>query len=203
MNSVSEKLCLQYKTQSGYKLLFLSLSAILLAGTVIAGISVGASGLSPAEIVTSLFKDTGRSHSIVWMLRVPRVLMACLVGFGLGLAGTVFQAVLRNPLASPFTLGIGSGAGFGAVTVILFLGGGFHICRVAAGAFVFCRPFSLSDSRCVQNEAGIFRDHDPDRHCPDVSFLIPHVPVSVHGDHGAGSRSGVLVFWQSFKGGLA
>lgn len=137
MNTTAEALCRCYKDRAGYKALFLCLSTALLVAAIIAGLSIGASGLSPAEIMTALFRDTGRAHSIIWMLRLPRVLMAALVGFGLGLAGTVFQAILRNPLASPFTLGVGSAAGFGAVTVILFLGGGFQIYRVAGGAFAF------------------------------------------------------------------
>lgn len=137
MNTTAEALCRRYKEHAGHRVIFLLLSAALLAATIIAGLSIGASGLSPADIVTALFRDSGRAHSIVWMLRLPRVLMAVLVGFGLGAAGTVFQAILRNPLASPFTLGVGSAAGFGAVTVILFLCGGFQIYRVAVGAFVF------------------------------------------------------------------
>lgn len=137
MNTTAEALCRHYKDHAGYKALFLLLFTTLLAAAMIAGLCVGASGLSPAQIVTALFKDTGRAHSIVWMLRLPRVLIAVLVGGGLGLAGTVFQAIFRNPLASPFTLGVGSAAGFGAVTVIIFLGGGFQIYRVAGGAFVF------------------------------------------------------------------
>lgn len=137
MNTTAEALCRHYKDHTGYKTLFLLLFTTVLAAAIIAGLCVGASGLSPAQIVTALFKDTGRAHSIVWMLRLPRVLIAVLVGGGLGLAGTVFQAIFRNPLASPFTLGVGSAAGFGAVTVIIFLGGGFQIYLVAGGAFVF------------------------------------------------------------------
>jgi iron complex transport system permease protein len=63
--------------------------------------------------------------------------MAVLVGCGLAIAGTVFQAILRNPLASPHTLGIGSSAGFGAVMAIVF-GAGFHNEYLIAGnAFFF------------------------------------------------------------------
>jgi iron complex transport system permease protein len=136
MSTTVEAICRHYKTHAAYKALFVSIAAALLAAAVICGLAVGASGLSPGEVVSALFRDTGRAHSIVWALRLPRVLMAALVGLGLGVAGTVFQAILRNPLASPFTLGVGSGAGFGAVIVILFLGGGFQVYRVAGGAFV-------------------------------------------------------------------
>lgn len=57
---------------------------------------------------------------IVWSVRVPRVLTGLLVGFGLAISGAVMQPVLRNPMATPFTLGISSAAGFGAALVITF-----------------------------------------------------------------------------------
>lgn len=63
--------------------------------------------------------------------------MAGLIGIGLGTAGAVFQAVLRNPLASPFTLGIGSSAGFGAVVTIIFFNGLVNEYAIVTGAFVF------------------------------------------------------------------
>lgn len=57
--------------------------------------------------------------AIVWKLRLPRVLLAFLVGGALAASGTVVQSVLRNPLASPFTLGVSSGASLGAGIVII------------------------------------------------------------------------------------
>ncbi|TRO22417.1 FecCD family ABC transporter permease [Pseudomonas sediminis] len=60
--------------------------------------------------------------SIVWQLRAPRVLLGALVGAGLALVGTALQAVTRNPLADPHLLGVSSGAAFGAVLVVLYLG---------------------------------------------------------------------------------
>lgn len=75
---------------------------------------------------------------VVWQVRIPRILTALVVGFGLAISGAVMQPVLRNPMASPFTLGISSGAGFGAAVAIVFgksIGGGsFHI---VANAFAF------------------------------------------------------------------
>ena len=74
----------------------------------------------------------------VWNLRLPRILLGIVAGIGLGLAGAVMQALLRNPLASPYTLGISSGAGFGASLAILagagFVGGKYLI---IGNAFVF------------------------------------------------------------------
>ena len=75
---------------------------------------------------------------VVWQLRLPRIFLGIIAGIGLGLAGAVMQAILRNPLASPYTLGISSGAGFGASLAILagagLIGGKYLI---VGNAFVF------------------------------------------------------------------
>ena len=60
----------------------------------------------------------GKHRLMFWMLRVPRVLLGFLAGAGLASAGVVLQALLRNPLATPFTLGVSSGASFGVVGAI-------------------------------------------------------------------------------------
>ncbi|MDJ0325152.1 iron chelate uptake ABC transporter family permease subunit [Cryobacterium sp. PH31-AA6] len=59
------------------------------------------------------------TDSIVWQLRLPRVLTAAAVGAGLALSGAVMQSVTRNPLADPYLLGLSSGASFGAVCVVI------------------------------------------------------------------------------------
>ena len=56
---------------------------------------------------------------VIWRIRLPRVFMASLAGFGLAICGSVMQSVLDNPMASPYTLGISSGASFGAALAIL------------------------------------------------------------------------------------
>ena len=92
---------------------------------VVAGVSVllsarfGAVPLSSTEVISVLTgggSDTNRF--IVWELRLPRALLGILVGGGLALAGAVFQALLRNPLAEPYILGISGGAAAGAVLVL-------------------------------------------------------------------------------------
>jgi len=65
--------------------------------------------------------DAARDVSIFWQLRVPRALLGFVAGAGLALAGVVLQALLRNPLATPFTLGVSSGASLGVV-LALWLG---------------------------------------------------------------------------------
>ncbi|MCY3879979.1 MAG: iron ABC transporter permease [Rhodobacteraceae bacterium] len=65
---------------------------------------------------------TSGEAAIVWNIRFPRALLACLVGSGLALVGTALQAVTRNPLADPHLLGISSGGAFGAILALLHTG---------------------------------------------------------------------------------
>jgi iron complex transport system permease protein len=67
-----------------------------------------------------LAEVTVQQQQIVWLIRVPRVLLAALVGAGLAMVGTAMQAMVRNPLADPYLLGISSGASVGAVSVLAF-----------------------------------------------------------------------------------
>ena len=85
-----------------------------------------------------IHESTWLADVCVWNLRLPRILLGIVAGIGLGLAGAVMQAILRNPLASPYTLGISSGAGFGASLAILAgagLVGGKYL--IIGNAFVF------------------------------------------------------------------
>jgi iron complex transport system permease protein len=80
----------------------------------------------------------GAEAIVVWNLRLPRILIGILAGAGLAMAGAVMQGILRNPLGDPFTLGISSGASFGAALAILLgagLVGGKYL--IIGNAFVF------------------------------------------------------------------
>lgn len=114
-----------------YRLLLLGL-AVLLALSCAWSLAFGAAQV-PLERVLAILGQhlfgiapevpvNSGQDSIVWQLRAPRVLLGALVGAGLALVGTVLQAVTRNPLADPHLLGVSSGAAFGAVIVVLYLG---------------------------------------------------------------------------------
>lgn len=116
---------------SRFRLLLLGLS-VLLALSCAVSLAFGAAQV-PLERVLAILgqhlfgsvPDVAVSvgqDSIVWQLRAPRVLLGALVGAGLALVGTALQAVTRNPLADPHLLGVSSGAAFGAVLVVLYLG---------------------------------------------------------------------------------
>jgi iron complex transport system permease protein len=93
---------------------FLFLLTILIITFIIAMIS-GISDISVVDMLKSLF-STGNdnTYTIINQIRFPRVVLAIVAGAGLACSGCVFQGVLRNPLADPFTLGISGGAAFGA-----------------------------------------------------------------------------------------
>ncbi len=79
--------------------------------------------------------SAGQEH-IVWLIRVPRMLLGALVGAGLALIGAVLQAVTRNPLADPHLLGVTSGATLGAVIVVLHVGEIVGLLTLPIAAFI-------------------------------------------------------------------
>jgi len=117
------------KDYAGYTLgksLFIGLIAILLVFTIVASISSGAVHIRFMDVFKTLLKtDVIRQLDlIIWNIRLPQTLTAVVAGAGLAGAGTVMQSVLRNPLASPFTLGIAHAAAFGAAFSVMILGSG-------------------------------------------------------------------------------
>lgn len=109
------------------KILIVSILILLLI--IILGTSIGSYSISPDKIINVLLYKllniklpeniTQNDINIIWMLRFPRVLLAVLVGASLGVSGSCVQSVLKNSLASPYTLGVSSGASFGAALVII------------------------------------------------------------------------------------
>jgi iron complex transport system permease protein len=103
------------------------LAALLVA--LVGGVAIGTVPVAPGDTIAILARhllgvDLARSLSpsidtIVWDLRLPRVLTAMVVGVALAVAGTTFQGLLRNPLADPYVLGTASGAALGAAIAVL------------------------------------------------------------------------------------
>lgn len=82
------------------------------------GVSIGSVKIPLEVLWNPQVNET--AASILWQIRMPRVLLAALVGASLAIAGAAFQGLLKNPLADPYTLGISSGASVGAVATIFF-----------------------------------------------------------------------------------
>ena len=91
----------------------------LLALCLALGLALGPSGLAPREAFEALRGGVGgASADIVLGVRLPRIALAAGVGAALAVAGAVFQALLRNPLADPFVLGVSGGAALGGIAVL-------------------------------------------------------------------------------------
>ena len=116
--------------------------AVLLAGTVIASLSMGAAKIPPAGVGYEILSrmpglnhlDAGLSPSdrtIVFELRLPRLVLALLVGSALAVAGVVMQAFFQNPMAAPSIIGVSSGAALGA-TIAIMLGLEFYVVGLSA-----------------------------------------------------------------------
>lgn len=127
-----------------YALLLMALGALLLVSCVVS-LGFGPARV-PVDVVWQILLNklfgigdknwsAGQEH-IVWLIRVPRMLLGALVGAGLALIGAVLQAVTRNPLADPHLLGVTSGATLGAVIVVLHVGEIVGLLTLPIAAFI-------------------------------------------------------------------
>lgn len=110
------------------KLLFILISIAILIALALISLSMGAAHLAIYEVfgalVARILPFTGMesnqlADTIVWHLRLPRVVIGIVAGMGFGIAGAAMQGVMRNPLVSPYTTGVSSAAAFGASLAII------------------------------------------------------------------------------------
>ncbi len=121
-------------TRTPLRLVLLALVAL---AAFALSVSFGASGLGPGDLWRALLSgDDPTARAILIHLRLPRAVLAALVGGALGLSGCTFQALLRNPLAEPYVLGVSGGAAVGAVVVVVTGIGAALPGSLAAGAFL-------------------------------------------------------------------
>ncbi len=86
---------------------------------------------------------SGTVHDVVWYIRLPRLILALAIGMGLSVSGVIMQAVVKNPLAEPYVLGISSGASLGATSAVL-LGIGAALGTNAVGIMACLGAFAIS-----------------------------------------------------------
>ena len=113
-----------YRSTALYCVVFIALLAALFVITVL-NINIGSVPISVGEIVRILLHKEGNPTqvSIIWKIRLPRILMAALLGGALSLSGFLLQTFFANPIAGPFVLGISSGAKMVvALSMIYFIG---------------------------------------------------------------------------------
>lgn len=151
-----------------YRRLLARRSALILAmllalvASVLVDLATGPSGMGLSALVDGLLHPAQLSSTdrvIIWNVRLPYALMAVLVGGALALAGAEMQAILDNPLASPFTLGVSSAAALGASLVIVFhlsIAGLSGNTMVSVMAFVFaCASVFLLQAMSRMRGSGV------------------------------------------------
>lgn len=133
-----------YQRYTRKKVLILVLLILLIIITAISAVNAGSASLNFLQVIQTLL-GYGDSFSdvVIWQIRLPRVLAAIVAGAGLSVAGCVMQNNLRNPLASPSTLGISNAAAFGANIAIIVLGAG-TVHSSAMGAVVINNPYLVT-----------------------------------------------------------
>ncbi len=126
-----------------YYLLILLLSIVLLS---FAGLFLGPSKIGIKELIEAISgKGSGSHLQIIFQLRLPRVFAALLAGIALSVSGAVMQSILRNPLGSPFTLGISNAAAFGAAFAVIILGAG-SMQSGSSDSLLITNPFIITIS---------------------------------------------------------
>jgi iron complex transport system permease protein len=141
----------RYRREETMKGVLIASSMVLLAAAALIALSLGPSTMTAEQALAAFVREGEQNHEIVmWHIRVPRALTAILAGMGLGVAGAAMQSILRNPLGSPYTLGISQTAAFGAALSIIVLGAGTvgssmsDAVTVRAGYMVIASAFLFS-----------------------------------------------------------
>ncbi|MEA1968124.1 MAG: iron ABC transporter permease [Thermodesulfobacteriota bacterium] len=129
---------LAYSSYISGKKVFLTAALFLLVLMLVWGISLGAVSIPFVDVLKTLagFSVSKQFDIIIWNIRLPQALTALVAGAGLGVAGAVMQSVLRNPLGSPFTLGISHAAAFGAALSVMILGSGVMTSSVSDSVII-------------------------------------------------------------------
>lgn len=130
----------EYVRHIGLKRLYVLTGLVLLCALLVWSISLGAVKAPFLAVIQTVAGAavSKRLDVIIWNIRLPQALAAMIAGAGLAVAGTAMQSILRNPLGSPFTLGISHAAAFGAAFSVMILGSGVMTSR---GAVSIADPY--------------------------------------------------------------
>lgn len=136
----------KYRKLTARRALFLGVCVVLLLVVIGVALALGSANMTFLDAYSAIFArafpDLFHTEplwdTVVWTIRLPRILLAVFVGATLAMGGAITQDTLRNPLATPYTLGVSAGAGLGAA-IGLILGAGFLESRfmIIGNAFVF------------------------------------------------------------------
>src|SRR5699024_5340662 len=152
LNTLKKKLNIFKETP-----IYIGVSVVLLILLILSigfAVTLGSVDISIKEVYEIIFNkllalignDTIKSgpvHDVVWLIRLPRIILALCVGMGLSVVGIIMQAIVKNPLADPYILGISSGASLGA-TMAIMLGVGSIFGSNSIGIAGFLGAFIVS-----------------------------------------------------------
>ncbi len=132
----------EYRRYIGRKIGVTAACGLLLALSLAVSVSLGAADLPLLDVIKTMlgFDVSKRFDAIIWNIRLPQALTAMAAGAGLAVSGAAMQSILRNPLGSPFTLGISHAAAFGAAFSVMVLGSG-TMSSTAVGAVSISNPY--------------------------------------------------------------
>ena len=121
---------------------------VLLIVSIMIAVTIGSADISIHEVYKvigyklfniSAFSEyaSGPVHDVIWLIRLPRVILAVAIGMGLAVSGVIMQAIVKNPIADPYVLGISSGASLGAtLAIMLGIGTSFGTNSIGIMAFI-------------------------------------------------------------------
>jgi iron complex transport system permease protein len=135
-----------YREYTRRKVLVITAVSVAVLVLAIISMTLGSAKISPLDVLKALvgYGDQ-RTTQIVINIRLPRVLASMVAGMGLSLAGCIMQNVLRNPLASDYTLGVSQGAAFGAALAIMALGAGsVNAASADKDALIITNPYIVT-----------------------------------------------------------
>ncbi len=142
-----------YKQYTGRKSLILLGIAVLTLLVALFAVNAGSTDLNSYQVIKSILgRGNSVSDVVIWNIRLPRVLAAIIAGAGLSVAGCVMQNNLRNPLASPSTMGISNAAAFGANMAIIVYGAG-SIHSTSTDAVAINNPYMVAVSAFIWSMA--------------------------------------------------
>lgn len=140
-NEIKQDAISLYRKKVTKKHISIIILAVLVLVFFILAICIGSSFLSIKEVILGLFKiGDEKNVLIIYNIRIPKALAAIVAGGGLAISGCVMQNVLKNPMASPSTLGVGNAAAFGANVAII----SFGIGSLTSDSFLSSSPYVVS-----------------------------------------------------------
>jgi iron complex transport system permease protein len=146
MSTQGKTVLQQYEKSIASKLFFGGICIALLLAVIFYALAVGSYSLTGSEVAGILLRREidSTAYHVIWNIRLPRIITAITAGAGLAVAGGTMQSILRNPLGSPFTLGISSAAAFGAAVALGFLGAGTMTSSAAEASIMINNPYLVT-----------------------------------------------------------